>query len=410
MNLFSETTAISPGPDYFQRLAETLPGIIWIARTDGSIEYINHEGNEFTGLPPDDSYDWGWWTLMHPEDLGRAQSEWQGAMAEGRELRGNWRIKRKDGAYRWMQVRARPLSNSHGVIDKWFGLTVDITAEIELQEELRAAEHLASESLTMLETLQASTPVGFGYVDRDYRFVRVNWMLAAMCNVPLVEIPGKLVSEVAPDVWPQLEKVFREVMETGMPARNVEIIGEIPGKPGEVSYGLLNCHPTTKDDEITGVGMVAVDITARQRSQEFKSAVLSNLSDGVYAIDMDGKINYVNDAAMEMTGYEADEMLGADAHDLLHFQHADRSPFLQPDCELYKARISGSPKRGDDAPFTRKDGSIFIANYALTPLKAGEVMYGAVIVFHDPADGLPAAEETPADESPDPADDSLANA
>lgn len=386
MNLFSETTEISPGPDYFQRLAETLPGIIWIARTDGSIEYINREGNEFTGLPPDDAYDWGWWTLMHPDDLGRAQSEWQGAMTEGRELSGNWRIRRHDGEYRWMQVRARPLNNSHGVIDKWFGLSIDITAEVELQEELRDAERLASESLMMLETLQASTPVGFGYVDRDFRFVRVNWMLAAMTGIPLVELPGRLVSEVAPAVWPQLEPVFRDVLETGMPARSIEIIGEIPGNPGEVSYGLLNCHPTTKDDEITGIGIVAVDITKHKRGEEFKSAVLSNLSDGVYAIDMDGRITYVNEAALKLTGYAESDLIGADAHDVLHFQHADRSAFLQDDCELYKARMSGLPKRGNDAPFTRKDGSIFIASYSLTPLKTGDEMFGAAIVFHDIAD------------------------
>lgn len=383
MNLFSETTARAPGPEYFQRLAETLPGIIWIARTDGSIEYINHEGNEFTGRPSDDTYDWGWWGLMHPDDLGRAQAEWQTAMAEGRPLQGNWRIKRHDGEYRWMQVRARPLGNAQGAIDKWFGLSIDITSEINLQDELREAERLASEALTMLETLQASTPVGFGYIDRDFRFVRVNWTLAEMTGVPLTEHPGRLVSELAPTIWSQLEPVFREVMETGMPARNVELVGENPRKAGDMRYSLLNCHPATKDDEITGVGVVIVDITERHQNQEFKSVVLKDMNEGVYAIDMAGKITFINRAALELTGYEEDEVIGEDAHDLFHFQHQDGSPFLEADCELYRARMSGLAKRGDDAPFTRKDGTKFTAEYSLAPLNASDVMIGAVIVFHD---------------------------
>ncbi|MGB0890576.1 MAG: PAS domain-containing protein, partial [Solirubrobacterales bacterium] len=68
MNLFSETTQRAPGPDYFQRLAETLPGIIWIARADGSIEYINDEGNAFTGQTPVHTYEWGWMSLLHSDD------------------------------------------------------------------------------------------------------------------------------------------------------------------------------------------------------------------------------------------------------------------------------------------------------------------------------------------------------
>lgn len=383
MNLLTDPSSLTSGPDYFRRLAETLPGIIWIARKDGSIEYINAEGNEFTGKPQDETLGWGWWTLMHPHDLPRAQEEWTTAMNEARPIQGRWRIKRKDGQFRWMLVSARPMRDSQGEVGHWFGVSTDITAEVEMQDELREAEHLASEALTMLESMQSSMPVGFGLVDRDLKFVRVNWTLAEMDGVAVTEHRGLPVSGVFPTLSSQLEPVVSNVLETGMPARNVEIVGDLPGKPGDVRFWLLNCHPATKGDEISGAIMVFLDITDRHREEEFKATVLQDMIEGVYAIDMNGKINYVNNAALEMTGYSESEVLEQDAHDLFHFQHADRTPFLVADCELHRARMSGQPTRGDDAPFTRKDGSIFIADYSLTPLKIGDKMFGAAVVFRE---------------------------
>lgn len=383
MNLFSETTQRAPGPDYFQRLAETLPGIIWIARADGSIEYINDEGNAFTGQTPEHTYEWGWMSLLHPDDAESARVEWDRAMREERPLHANWRIKRHDDAYRWMQVRARPLRDSNGEVDRWFGISTDITDEITLQDELREAEQLASESLVLLETLQSSTPVGFGYIDTDFRFVRVNWTMAEMTGLPLMEHPGRSVQAVAPGLWSQIEPVFRKVLESGVPARNIEISGEAPNRSADVQYWLLNCHPVTMREKVTGLGIVILDITERQRSEQFKTAVLKAMGDGVYSMDMDGKITYINESALAMTGYEPDEVIGKDAHDLFHFQHMDHTEFLLDDCELYRARISGEPCAGDDAPFTRKDNSMFVASYSIAPLKAGDSMYGAVIVFRD---------------------------
>lgn len=388
MNLFSEATQHAPGPDYFQRLAETLPGIIWIARADGSIEYINEEGNEFTGRTPEHTYEWGWMSLLHPEDAESARVAWDTAMRDERPLHANWRIKRHDGEYRWMQVRARPLRDADGKVDRWFGLSTDITEEITLQDELRDAEQLASEALLLLETLQSTTPVGFGYIDTDFKFVRVNWTMAEMTGLPLLEHPGKTVEEVVPGLWSQIEPVYRKVLESGMPARNVEIAGEAPNQPGDVRHWLLNCHPVTMKEKVTGLGLVLLDITERQRAEQFKSAVLKAIGEGVYSMDMDGKIIYINESALAMTGYEADEVIGQDAHDLFHFQHMDHSPFLQGDCELHHARLSGEPHAGGDAPFTRKDKSMFVASYSIAPLKAGEAMYGAAIVFRE----IPATE------------------
>ena len=65
----------------FELIAESIPHIVWEAGPDGSTEYFNRFGTMFTGLPPEANYGWGWLSLIHPEDVERAQREWEQALS-----------------------------------------------------------------------------------------------------------------------------------------------------------------------------------------------------------------------------------------------------------------------------------------------------------------------------------------
>ena len=69
-----------------------------------------------------------------------------------------------------------------------------------LHEELRRAERDTTESLTLLETLQSTAPVGFGFIDREYRIRRLNSTLAAVSGVPAEQQLGKRVSDTLPEL------------------------------------------------------------------------------------------------------------------------------------------------------------------------------------------------------------------
>ena len=57
----------------FRVLAENIPHIVWAAGADGATTYFNQHGSEFTGLPPETNYGWGWVSLIHEDDAERAQ-------------------------------------------------------------------------------------------------------------------------------------------------------------------------------------------------------------------------------------------------------------------------------------------------------------------------------------------------
>jgi PAS domain S-box-containing protein len=132
----------------------------------------------------------------------------------------------------------------------------------------RQALRLKDESLALLDTLQQNAPVGFAFVDRQFRYVRINDALAAIDgNVPEYHL-GRTVQETVPKLWPRLEPLYRGVLQSGKPVRNQEVTGETPAAPGQIRHWLVNYYPVQVQDEIVGVGVLVTDITQQKRLEE----------------------------------------------------------------------------------------------------------------------------------------------
>ena len=98
----------------FRVLAENIPHIVWAAGADGATTYFNQHGSDFTGLPPETNYGWGWVSLIHEEDAERAQDDWNLAQETRMPLDAQWRVRRADGEYRRMAIRGAPVFDTQG--------------------------------------------------------------------------------------------------------------------------------------------------------------------------------------------------------------------------------------------------------------------------------------------------------
>jgi PAS domain S-box-containing protein len=244
----------------FRRIAETLPHIVWVGAPDGTTEYINAQGTDYTGVPRTDFYDWGWVELLHPDDAERAREGWEEATRSGSPFELEYRIRRADGEYRWHDFRALPFRNPDGSVAKWVGTATDIEQSKRLEAELRDREQRTAEALGLVEMLQESAPIGFGFVDRDLRIVRMNARLGAISGVPVDEQLGRSVAEVVPALWPQLEGAYRQVLDRGEPVRNLEVAGETGADPGREHRFLASYYPVRVGGEVIGVGIVVVEL------------------------------------------------------------------------------------------------------------------------------------------------------
>jgi len=180
---------------------------------------------------------------------------------------------RKDGTRVPLSITVSPVVGPDGTAVGASTIARDVSAYIQVVEELSQAQRVTAETLSVLETLQESAPVGFGFIDRDFRVVRINEILASVNGSSVAHQIGHKVPEMLPELWPQIEPDYRRVMDTGESVVNVEVSGEMATDPGRLRHCLTSYYPVRVADEIIGIGVVAVDITERKHADEAQKAL-----------------------------------------------------------------------------------------------------------------------------------------
>lgn len=110
-----------------RQLAEAMPQIVWTAKPDGSIEYYNQRWYDLTGMTFEQTKDWGWKPVIHPEDLENCIASWTHSVNTGAAYQVECRFRSVHaGLYRWHLGRAEAVRNAEGKITRWFGTCTDI--------------------------------------------------------------------------------------------------------------------------------------------------------------------------------------------------------------------------------------------------------------------------------------------
>lgn len=128
----------------FRRIADHAPVMIWTARPDTTLDYLNSTCATFTGLPIEKLRDEGWLDAVHPEDRERCVGIYGPAIEARTPFVMEYRVRRADGAYRWLLASGVPEYASDGCFAGYIGCDVDIT-------ERRNADDTNRESRVALE-------------------------------------------------------------------------------------------------------------------------------------------------------------------------------------------------------------------------------------------------------------------
>jgi PAS domain S-box-containing protein len=201
-------TVINAG---LHQVLEAMPQLIWMATADGSTDYVNERFRTYAGYPVDIPSDLGW--AIHRDDADDAALAWDFAIAARKTFDIDCRLRRFDGEYRWHALSARPFGGDAGGVVRWIGTATDIDDAKQREVTQRMSERKSVETLAMLETLHSNVPIGLGFVDRDLRRVFVNRALASFNGSTVAEQLGQRVPDLMPAVWPQLEPMYRAVLE-----------------------------------------------------------------------------------------------------------------------------------------------------------------------------------------------------
>ena len=134
----------------FRFLAESMPQIIFTARTDGALDYFNQHWTKFTGLSSELIEDLNWARFVHPADLEENLRRWHHSIETGEPFQLEHRFLRCDGVYRWHLSRADALRDAGGNVLIWTGSSTDIDDQKRSEDALKQADAHKNQFLAML--------------------------------------------------------------------------------------------------------------------------------------------------------------------------------------------------------------------------------------------------------------------
>jgi PAS domain S-box-containing protein len=124
-----------------------------------------------------------------------------------------------------------------------------------------------------------------------------------------------------------------------------------------------------------------------EQQLQFTRAVTGSLGEGLYAVDLAGSVTALNPAGAQLLGWAEADLLGKNAHDVVHCQRRpDGSPLPADECPLLGVIQTGQSYHNADDTFTRRDGTVVPVSYSSSPVIRDGKVEGAVVVFQDITD------------------------
>jgi PAS domain S-box-containing protein len=124
---------------FAENIAEPLPVMLWRAKPDLSCEYVSRQWLEYTGCTEDQALGEGWSRYLHPEDLAR----WLDMLVRALDVREpfeiEYRLRRRDGVYRWVLDRGLPRYARDGLFLGFVGTLLDMDERKRAEQELAQA-------------------------------------------------------------------------------------------------------------------------------------------------------------------------------------------------------------------------------------------------------------------------------
>lgn len=133
--------ALRESEERFRTMADSAPVLIWVADTDGLCSYVNRAWLDFTGRTQQQEPSGGWLEAIHPEDAGRFSEAL--LSPDHPPFRMELRMRRADGAYRWLLTTGVPRVASGDLFTGYIGSCIDITDRLQAETELKRAKEAA---------------------------------------------------------------------------------------------------------------------------------------------------------------------------------------------------------------------------------------------------------------------------
>jgi PAS domain S-box-containing protein len=352
----------APNEKRFGQIADSMPQLVWVTRTDGRHDYFNRRWYEYTGVPEGSTGGESWIGLFHPDDEERVRQYWAHCRATGQIYEIEYRLRGTDGQYRWFLCRAYPVRDENGQILNWFGTCTDIESSKRAEQALKQREErvrLAAEAAEL------------GIWVWDLANDRANWenkRLHQLFGLHEEEPPLNSAQFRAEFLHPDDAQAFdiacAEALNGGS---RFHFLGRIRRRNGEIRWVEFTGRPVGGSDGSQRVMHgTAADVTSRMQadtdrkiaeaelraSEERFREIFEHALTGIAITDLEGRYQRCNPAYCQLLGYTEDELRGRHYSALVHPE--DIGANLE---EIHRLHSGELPHFEIENRYMRKDGA-----------------------------------------------------
>ncbi|TCF96394.1 hypothetical protein BZM26_37950 [Paraburkholderia strydomiana] len=170
----------------FNAMADSAPVMIWMSDPAGLCTFFNKPWLDFTGRTLEQEIGNGWSEGVHPDDFDRCLEIYVTSFEARHDFRMEYRLRRRDGGYRWIVDTGMPRVGADGAFLGYIGSCIDITDRRQVEEKFRSA----------LEFL----PVAVLMVDQRGRIALANQQTEKLFGYRLDELSGKPATMLVPQL------------------------------------------------------------------------------------------------------------------------------------------------------------------------------------------------------------------
>lgn len=385
----------------FRSLVEATTQIVWTRASHGNVTVEQPDWTRFTGQTAE-QLGWGWIDAVHPDDREHTRYSWMHAVETQTQYQVEHRLRRHDGTYRFMRVRAIPIRSEDGTLLEWMGVHEDITERHDAEQQLQERE-------ARYRALVEYTIVGVTRISLDGQFIDVNPAAAAFLGYSQAELAGMKVKDVTypddlNDTFGALQQVLsgqrdavtlekRYIRKDGQVVWSNSGVTAVRSESGDVSYLIAVISNITERKQAEAkLHQLNADLEHRVRERtadlvqerSFLRALLESLAEGIVACDATGTLNLFNDATTRVYGLPASPLPPDQWSAAYRLYRPDGvTPLLLEDIPLYRA-LNGEAVRDEDfvlVPHGKPRRYVTVSGSTIYS-PSGEKL-GAVVAIHD---------------------------
>ena len=388
-------SALSVERNFVSTVLDTVGALVAVFDTAGRIVRFNRTCEQVSGYTSSELLGHFLWEQLIPAgDIPEAIQTFERLRSGDfpASFENNWQ--RRDGSLRCIAWTATALLDEQGHVSFLIASGIDVTEQRQAESTLRESEaryrQLVEGSLGIVCTH-----------DLEGRILTMSTPGAASLGRTPDQMEGQNLSSFLPGTsGAEFARYLRCIQETGEAQGRMELLGrdreshvvafrnKLIQTPDRAPYVLAFCVDISDQ--------VRAETRLRELSRQSDS-ILESVGDGIYGIDLEGRVTVINPAAAQMLGYKPQELLGRRMHDVIHSRHADGSPYPAEECPILQTVHSLDTVRINNDVFWRSDGTSFPVEYVARPqldarheLASGfgnrPQAIGVVVAFRDTAE------------------------